>query len=239
MNKKALVILQFLLGIVYLNSYSQTLISPQDADAELAMVKTKIMVLGTQTLDFTIATAFFKKVENNNTLLLAPNKLKTANFEVKCNNTLLNFSRFDTSYLSIDTVFKSLTSYDWRIYDLTDSNTVIDYTTSKPVSNVSNFTFTQSPSINRSNGFNYNHPIIYADSIVYLLGTDSITHVKKTILNQSNGVNFTSAELSALNTYNNGSLAIIIFNAMPQVVNNRKYYFQNNGLFVVSPLQIN
>ena len=205
---------------------------PSDADAELVVAELRVINIGN--VDYSITQAysvFYERVGHPST------KIKMFNSESYCDSIPLTFAIKDSTYLMIDTNFYHRTNYNWQFTDITDTNTIIQFSTTKPIVRVGNFSANIN-NVDKNIGFAYTHPQVIADSIIYVIGSDSLTSIKKTIVGSSNGVTFSHTEVSGLNNTADGTLLIVIFNMMPQVYNGRKYYFQNNSTFIATPILI-
>jgi hypothetical protein len=228
LNKSSLFFGFFILSLIEIKSQNNY---PADADAELSLIETKI--LNTNINDFSLTFA--------NAVFYNPNsKVKTYNFDAECENIELGFMSFDTTYKYIDTAFFNKTAPKWEFMDLTDSTAVIQYIASaKPLVKLTNFLFSHSDTINRNSDFTYSHPSVTADSIVYFLGTDTLTRIRKVVNGSSNSITFSRSELSTLGASNGeAAFLVCIYNMMPVTYNNRKYYFINNSIFSVAFLSI-
>lgn len=205
---------------------------PIDADAELVVAESRVITTDNADYCFTQAYSIFYDRVNQSTVI------KKFNGEAYCDSVPLAFSKIDSNYVMLDSSFYNRSNYNWQFTDVADTNVIVQYSTTKPIARVANF----SPNvgnIDKNNGFSYGHPIVYADSIVYIIGADSLSNVRKKLTGNSTGVSFSHTELSSLNSSNEGTLIILIYNMMPQVYNNRKYYFQNNSIFIATPVIIN
>lgn len=209
-----------------------------EADAELIVAESRIIANGYA--DFTITQAYSIFHDRNNELLPPQNNNlhKKYNGNVYCDSLPLGFSRIDSNYVMIDSSYYNRLNFNWQFTDITDTNTIIQFSTFKPIGRVSNFSSSIND-IHKDDGFIYSHPQISADSIVYIIGSDSLSSVKKTLIGNSSGVNFSSLELAQLSNTTQGTMVILIYNMMPQIYNNRKYYFQNNSILIITPLNIN
>lgn len=236
-------ILSIMFIILFFSSFKkvQFIFIANDADAELVMADVKVRIIGLSEFTFTEATGnFYTHPSGMNYLVNQSIKEKLYNRDLYVNNKSTMFSLSDSTYKMVDSTFTTSLNdnFTWEFLDLTDTNTIIQYTTTKPITRVSQFNLSNVNSIDKSAGFSYSHPLIQADSIVYLLGTDSLTSIKKTVLNQSYGITYTPTELNNLQTSNEGAFIILIFKSMPQTYNGKKYYFQNNSSVMVLPLPI-
>lgn len=210
-----------------------------DSDAELTVTDVKVKLIGIGEYAFTQVNGnFYSPVGTPTT---------TANFEKLYNNDVYvndiptMFSFADSTYQIIDTTLNTSVNnnFSWEFPDLANSNNIIQYTTTKPITRVSQFDLSGLTSVSRSSGFSYSHSLIQADSITYVLGTDSLTSLKKTVYTQSYGVSFSPTELSGLTASNEGAFLILVFNTMPKLYNGKKYYFQNNSMVMAMPLPVN
>lgn len=203
-----------------------------DADGDFVMANVKIRIIGDDEYSFTMANVNFYAESSG---------LKTYNYEVYADSVGLMYAGSDTTYKYVDPIFSNpgINNFTWSFVDLANSENTIQYTTTKDLARVDSFDLSGVNSVSLTTGFSYSHPTVYADSIVYVLGADSLTSVKKTFTGHSSGVSFSSMELTTLHTNPNGAFIILIFNTMPQSYNGKKYYFQNNSTAMVMPLPIN
>ncbi|HWY09880.1 MAG TPA: hypothetical protein VN026_01075 [Bacteroidia bacterium] len=206
---------------------------PIDADAELVVSEFKMRVIGNNEYHFSKAySTFYSNGYSNIT--------KTFNGFLSVDDRPLAYSRIDTTYKSsFDSLLMLSNNYTWEFMDLTDTNNLMRFTTTKAINRLTNVDLTTINSISKSSGFSFTHPLIQADSIVYVIGADSLTSVRKRLFSQSTGVMFTPSELNGLNNTTTGAFLMIVFNMMPQTYNGKKYYFQNNSIATVMPLPIN
>lgn len=228
----ALVLISFGFVILPINNY------PADADADLIMSEIKIRLIGNNEYKFTQAYANFYS-NNSSSSFLSSSGVKINNGIVMVGNTQIPFISTDSTYkLALDTTLENKLNFVWSFLDLTDSNNVITYSTTKALNRLDYVDLSLVNSVSKSTGFSFYHPPIIADSIIYLIGSDSLQSVKKKVLLQSNGVVFTPTELSSLANTTTGSFVILVFNIMPQTFAGKKYYFQNNSIASVMPLPI-
>lgn len=220
--------------ITILSSFMPPIASvyPNGVDGEFVMANVKVRIIGLDEYNYTLATSNFYDVRN---------MTKEYYYEVYVDSISLMFANTDTTYKYVDSTFMDINRHEftWSFVDLTDTNSTIRYTTTKALARVDSFNLSTVNSITKTNGFSYSHPLVHADSIVYVLGADSLTSLRKTIVGQSSGVIFTPTELNALANTNQGAFIIMIFNVMPQTYNGKQYYFQNNSTAMVMPLPIN
>ncbi|MES2133451.1 MAG: hypothetical protein V4506_13975 [Bacteroidota bacterium] len=213
-----------------------------DADAELIISDVKVKIIGLSEFTFTQVNGnFYNQVSSQNSFLSQNDKEKLFNNDVYVNSVSTMFSLVDSTYKIVDSTLMTSPNdnFTWEFMDLTDTNTIIQYTTTKSITRASQFDLLPITTVNKSLGFSYSHPLVQADSITYLLGADSLTSIKKTVYNQSYGVTYSAAELNTLTTTNEGAFMILVYNTMPQIYNGKKYYFQNNSVVMVMPLPIN
>ncbi len=146
----------------------------------------------------------------------------------------------DSTYKSYGMDLSQDTSFTWKLGGTITGfiAPVNQFTTTKPLININNFNLDIiDTNLYRGNGFTYSHPSIQADSIIYIMGSDT-QRVQKKITGSSSGINFTSADLLVLSQSNSGSFTIAIYNTMSVFLNGKKYYFQNNSLAIVSILHV-
>lgn len=211
----------------------------EDADAELTVTDVKVKIIGATEFSFTQVNGnFYKRYTTPGSLSIHEKK---RNAFVYVNDVPTMFSLTDSTYKMVDSTLNASvnSNFTWKFPDLSDSSTILQYTTTKPITRVSQFSLSGVSSVSKSSGFSYAHPLVQADSILYLLGADSLTSVKKMVYNQSYGVTYSSMELSGLTTTNEGTFMIFVFNTMPKTYNGKRYYFQNNSTAIVMPLPIN
>lgn len=243
MNRKSFrVIISLIIGLILFYGFKLMPIHnyPTDADGDLIISEIKMRIIGNNEYKFTQAMAnFYVNISSSSSFMLNTSNNKLFNNALYVNSTEIPYNIVDSTYkLALDTTLENKTNFTWHFLDLTDTNNVINFTTTKGLNRLDNFNLSIINSVSKSAGFTFSHPTITADSIIYVLGSDSLQSVKKKVIGQSSGVTFTSSELNNLANTSTGGFVILTFNIMPQTVNGKKYYFQNNSLATVMPLPI-
>jgi len=144
----------------------------------------------------------------------------------------LNSEKFslngDTGYyLSVVATGSPSPAWLWSLYSSTRFGS-FQVTMVRPPSDFSSTNLASSDTIHRASGFTFNHPLVKADSVFYIISDASSNLVFKKQIGNASGIQFTSAELSFLqNTSNGGNFEIQAYSDSRIVVNGNLIYFHN------------
>jgi hypothetical protein len=206
---------------------------PLDADGIFYITQTKFRVVGDN--DYSLYGA-------QSSLFAKTGDTSSAHFigDVVLNDSTRLFY-IDSTYKVFGMDLSQDTSFQWQFND-SSSNPAArvqsQYITTKPLVNISSFNLDNiDTNIYRSTSFSYSHPAIHADSILYILSSDSI-RIQKKVVGSSTGISFSASDMTALSASNSGCFFIFIYNVMPVTLNTKKYYFLNNSMAIVSLLHI-
>ncbi len=207
---------------------------PLDADGTLIISHSRFRITGTADFNlYSVRGEFFSQTGDTSS------KLSVG--DIIINDSIYPLFSQDSTYKIYGMDFSTDTAFTWVFYPQGTNNITqvpSSFTTTKPLYNINNLNLAIiDTNVNRSLGFSYSHPVITADSIVYIFASDSL-RIQKTVVNASTGVNFTVSEMQTLPNSDAGGFVIIVYNTMTANLNGKKYYFQNNSSAVVGTLHV-
>jgi len=160
--------------------------------------------------------------------------------DVTVNDTIDVVFYTDSIYKMYGMDLSQDTSFTWKIDNTVNGiiAPINQFTTTKPLINISGFDLSNIDTVvNRGIGFSFSHPMIQADSIIYIFASDT-ERVQKKFIGSSSGISFSSSELVNLPQSDLGGFFAIIYNVMPVYLNGKKYYFQNNSVAIVAGIHV-
>ena len=207
---------------------------PVDADGIFYVTQTRFLMVGVG--DYSIygaRSSFYSSTGDTSTGHFIGN--------VTLNDSNALFYWRDSTYKSFGMDLSNDTSFQWQFDDPNSSPTARtqdQFVTTKPLINISNFNLDIiDTNVYRNFPYAYAHPSITADSIIYILASDSLRILKK-VTGTSTGISFSPTDMLTLPSSDKGGLFIIVYNVMPAIINGKKYYFQNNSTAIIGLLHV-